>query len=420
MKNLLLYSSLFLFVACSQNENLEQVENDPQPIKDPNSYIVEASKGAVIHTEKGSVIRIPEHAFVDQNGNPIQGEVAIHFEEFHDFADIASSGIPMFYDSLGEKSDLRSAGMFRIEGSQKGQPVEVAKGKKLGVDLASIEDTPCYNFYKQEDNGQWNYLHTENATQPDSLISNAMPKNPGQQDLSNAISIDIDYTDIPELNMYRSLIWRYVGNSIPKLMTSLNHKTAKIIPVKGEALTYELQVQKEGKLHTMKIQPILTGKDLDLALSKYQQTIETMQSNPNSIYYKPKVVRSVEIDGFGTYNWDIKNKREKDQVSFPMIAKVDGKVPSELRISLISFSENIVVNYTKESLKDFSFDPKSKNLLIAFYGNNQVAVLKSENFTKWKGLNGQKEYITVDFNSKNGGVNSKEELKKLICASIKS
>ncbi|MCB0477532.1 MAG: hypothetical protein KDC84_05185 [Crocinitomicaceae bacterium] len=420
MKNLILFCFTVILVSCSQNETEKVAEKAPEVEKDPNSYIVDVSKGAVIKTDQGSIIRIPENAFVDQEGKLVNGEVAIKFEEFHDFADIAESGIPMFYDSAGVRSDLRSAGMFRIEGTQKDQPVEVAEGKKLGVDLASIEDTPCYNFYKQEENGQWNYLHTENGVKPDSLVQNTMPKNPKNQDLSNAVSIDIDYTDIPELNMYRSLIWRYVGNRIPSTMTHFSHKTAKIVPVQGEALTYELQVQKDGKMHKMKIQPILTGKDLELALSKYQNTIEIMQSDPNSIYYKPKMIRSVQIDGFGTYNWDIKNKRDQDQVSFPVLAKIDGKVPHDLHLSLISYSENIVVNYSKDSFDEFSYDPKSKNILVAFYDNNKIALLNSENFNKWRKFNGQKELVTVDFSSKKNAVSSKDELKERICEAIKS
>ena len=344
----------------------------------------------------------------------------IKFEEFHDFADIAKSGISMFYDSAGVRSDLRSGGMFRISGSQNGESIEVKEGKKLSVDLASIEDTPCYNFYKQEDDGAWNYLHTDTGNRLDSLKQNQLPINPENQDLSNAISIDVDYTDIPELNMYRSLIWRYVGEKIPRAFTSMNWSTAEIKPVEGENMMYKLTVKSKDKNYTMKIQPILTGKNLELALSKYQHDIDKMQGDPNSIYYKTKIIRSVNVDGFGTYNWDIKNKRDDNQVAFPMLATVNGNKESDIRITLISATENIVVNYDKESLKNFSFDPKSKNMLVAFYNGGKIAVQHKRKFKKLEGLNGKKEYISVDLTARPEEDLSSEDLKELISELIRS
>lgn len=420
MKNSVLLVLLFLLLACSQNEKSEGSKMQKPKTEDPNTFDVDAAAGAVIQTDKGSRITIPENAFVNENGEPLKGLVQIRFEEFHDFADIASSGISMFYDSAGVRSDLRSGGMFRIAGSQNGESIQIAEGKELGVDLTSINDTPCYNFYKQEENGKWNYLHTSNGVKPDSLQGLNLPNNPSNQDLSNALSIDIDYTDIPELNMYRSLIWRYVGDKIPRVMTSFNHKTAKIVPVEGVFMTYELIIQKQGKTYKMKIQPILTGKDLDLAISKYQHTIEQMQMDPNSIYYKPKMVRNVTIDGFGTYNWDVKNKRGEDQVSFPLLAKIDGKEPADIRISLISFTENIVVNYDKSNFSEFSFDPNSKNLLIAFYEGDQIAVLHPSKVKDLAKFNGKKEYIPVDFKSTNKKKASSKDLKQLICELMQS
>ncbi len=421
MKNLVLFFSLLLLVACSNEKSSKSSDEAVQAkTNDPNSYAISVEDGGVIKTEKGSVLTIPKNAFVDKNGNPVSGDVEIKFEEFHDFADIAKSGISMFYDSAGVRSDLRSGGMFRISGSQNGESIEVKEGKKLAVDLASIEDTPCYNFYKQEDDGKWNYLHTDTGNRVDSLKQNQLPRNPENQDLSNAISIDVDYTDIPELNMYRSLIWRYVGEKIPRAFTSINWSTAEIKPVEGENMMYKLTVKSKDKNYTMKIQPILTGKNLELALSKYQHDIETMQGDPNSIYYKTKIIRSVNVEGFGTYNWDIKNKRDEDQVSFPMLATVNGKKLKELQVSLISASENIVVNYNEASLKSFSFDPKSKNLLVAFYDGGKIAVLEPNKFKNLIRQNGKKEYISVDLTARSEEDLSSEDLKKMISELIRS
>ena len=70
-----------------------------------------------------------------------------------------------------------------------------------------------------------------------------------------------------------------------------------------------------------------------------------------------KVIRSIEIDGFGTYNWDIINKRE---IPLPLFANFDfpGKVdPRMVSLFLISPDENAVVKYDATGAAQFSFDP---------------------------------------------------------------
>lgn len=425
MKNLtILFLGLFLFACGSENSDSDSAENskkDEVVEERLPSYSINADEGGVIRTDHGSVITIPAGAFVDSDGKPVKGEVQILFDEYHDFADIAMSGISMFYDSAGVTNDLKSAGMFEIDGKQNGEKIHVAEGKKLNVDLASLEDTPCYNFYKQdEESKQWNYSHTDNGKREDSLMANKLPNNPSNQELSNALSIDIDYTNIPELKMYRSLIWRYVGEKIPEMLTRINWKTAKITPVEGEDMVYNLNMNQNGKEFNWKITPIYTGKDLVKAMGKYESSINKMKADPNSIYYRPKMIRSVAIEGFGTYNWDIINKRDESQVDFPVLATVDGEVPTEMNVSLICLGEDIVVNYTKETLDKFSFDPKSRNVMVAIYDGGKVALLHPSKFKFLNQYKGKTEAVTVDLKSQGDKIYSREDLRELISGLVKA
>jgi hypothetical protein len=420
MKTLALIILTLLIISCN-NEN--QISEEPSSNSTneigENSHVIDAEKGGLIKTKQGSVINIPAAAFVDKNGDGIKGEVAIHFEEYHDYADIAMSNISMFYDTAGVQTDLKSGGMFDISGSQNGEEIFIAKGKKVGVDLASIEDTPCFNFYKQEkESGNWDYLHTDNGKRVDSLKPNQLPKDPSDQDLSNALFIDINYTDIPELKMFEELVWRYVGDEIPAIATQTNWKKAKITPVEGEEYVYNLKLTGGGKVYNWKVEPIYSGKNLELAMSQYQGTIAKMKADPNSIYYRPKQIRSVDIEGFGIYNWDVKNKRGDDQVSFPILAKVNGKEPEDIRVSLISIDENIVVNYEKSNFGNFSYNPNSKSILVAFYDNGKIAVLKPSQMKKLNRHKGKKTAVTVDLTAKGGKTYDEFQLKELISGLI--
>ena len=99
-----------------------------------------------------------------------------------------------------------------------------------------------------------------------------------------------------------------------------------------------------------------------------------------------KVVRSIEIDGFGTYNWDIIHKREN---SLPLFAKFDLPENVDLRLVslfLISPDENAVVKYDAKGASQFSFDPNLSNCLIAIMPDNSLMSVSDKGFNKARGL----------------------------------
>jgi hypothetical protein len=127
-----------------------------------------------IEVNSGTIINIPVNAFVDANGNPIDGDVNVTYREIKTPIDMLMSGVPMAYDSGGVTNQFVSAGNFEILAFSDGQPVNLAQGKKIDIDFVSADKNPGYNLYKLDATTKnWEYLNnadekpTNNRSQPE-------------------------------------------------------------------------------------------------------------------------------------------------------------------------------------------------------------------------------------------------------------
>lgn len=172
-----------------------------------NIYQADGITGGSIEYPSGTQIYIPDYAFVDENGNNVEGNVAIDYREFRDQVDILISGIPMTYDSAGQKGNFESAGMFEINASVNGKEVFLAPGKKVDLKFAVVDTTADYNFYHLDEQKGWVY-----------------EENLGETDNSEAEVEDNDY--FPAFAFRRRTLVDL--NSMPKVMdtTSLDARYA--------------------------------------------------------------------------------------------------------------------------------------------------------------------------------------------------
>lgn len=123
-----------------------------------NTYSTSAVSGGKIEYPSGTQIFIPDHAFVDANGNEVKGEVTIDYREFRNPVDILVSGITMVYDTGGQKTNFESAGMFELNASVNGKEVFLAPGKKVNMNFAVVDTASSYNFYRLDEKNGWEYL----------------------------------------------------------------------------------------------------------------------------------------------------------------------------------------------------------------------------------------------------------------------
>ncbi|MFN0033318.1 MAG: hypothetical protein ACKVOR_14240, partial [Flavobacteriales bacterium] len=103
-------------------------------------YAVDCSKRTVIFTERSNTqIDIPANAFVDKQGNAVQGDVQVDYREFRDPVDFLFSGIPMSFGDSTNQTFFRSAGMFEINASQNGNEVFLQDDKDITVNFADTD-----------------------------------------------------------------------------------------------------------------------------------------------------------------------------------------------------------------------------------------------------------------------------------------
>lgn len=129
---------------------------------------VDANQGGTYVYENGSTVVVPAAAFVNGQGNLVEGPVEIKYREFHDYVDFFISGIPMNYDSMGTSYHLESAGMIEIYAEQNGERLEMNPGKELDIKLihdiyAAPGDPLDFNIYHLDtDQRNWVYKGKNN------------------------------------------------------------------------------------------------------------------------------------------------------------------------------------------------------------------------------------------------------------------
>lgn len=119
-------------------------------------YTFSAENQQNIEHPSGTVIEIPENAFVDKNGNPVTGDVQLSYIEYRDPVDFILGNIPMDYHQDGEKFVFNSGGMFKIKATHQGEEVFLGKDKNINLDFPLTENLPDLNFYFfDEKTNQW-------------------------------------------------------------------------------------------------------------------------------------------------------------------------------------------------------------------------------------------------------------------------
>jgi hypothetical protein len=168
------------------------------------SYVVNADEGGTITHTTGSELNIPQHAFIDVNGDEVSGDIEIRYREFHDQLDILFSGIPMTYDSAGTTYNFESAGMLEIQGYQNGTPVYIKPEQPLEVRMQSNNPSPVFNLYNlDEGNEKWDYIGKDKIViqEPedglaDNLSMDEIMKKPELVKSQSKIDVLADETDV--------------------------------------------------------------------------------------------------------------------------------------------------------------------------------------------------------------------------------
>lgn len=112
---------------------------------------------------RGTLLVIPVNAFADERGRPFAGRVRLTVTEVIDPLDFVGAGVDLTYvNDAGKLEFFQSAGMFRVDAeSTSGQRLQLAGGKKIGVQFPNIEPGDAFWVYRHNKDRQWK-LHGHN------------------------------------------------------------------------------------------------------------------------------------------------------------------------------------------------------------------------------------------------------------------
>lgn len=279
-------------------------------------YKVIAEKGATLDFKTGSKMMIPKNAFVDENGKLLKGEVELRYREFHDAVDFFVSGIPMTYDSAGQRYHFESAGMLEMLAYQNDKPVNVAPEKSINIELASNQNGTEYNLYKLDTvRNNWSCLGKDKIKKEANLSAknesfkdspdvvqqaaeyktietkktvvqkekevkiaslpkvSAEPKKPEEAKKDkHTFNIDVNPKEYPELAVYKGVLFE-VGTENKNFTSSMYDVTWEEAIIKDgtkKGENYLLSLKNETKKYDIVVYPVFEGKNYEKAMSDFQ------------------------------------------------------------------------------------------------------------------------------------------------------
>ena len=408
---------------------------------------VKGTEAQSLELPSGSSIDVPAAAFVDADGKAVEGDVDIVFREFHNAAEIIASGIPMkVMGEDGEEGWMQTAGMYEINGSQNGNPIFIAEGKSLNVNLVSDVDGE-YGFWNfDEEAGNWDNLGTSTPTPNPNLTNIAPPSEEQRRKAGPAstpplaydgkttpIDLDVNLKNFPELADKQSVVWQYASKD-PQKDPAKNPKIFQNqwddidLHADADGQTYTLTLANDDETVSLTVAPTLTGKDLEKALADYQYRLASYKKKLASFEevndfknMQNRFVRSYAVQGFGIYNYDILRKMSN---TIPLLANFDFgmEIPPNMRkhisIFLIAEGGKMVVNFPPNDWKKFQIDPDMENSIVAVLPGNKIATLSKEDIKKQisdiKEARGQ-NYV-FNMNLEGDAVSSVEEMEDRMAA----
>lgn len=250
-------------------------------------------KADTLTTIYGTQIFIPTNLI----SNLEDDSLAIQVTEFHDWASISMSEIPMTYDSAGVEYTFKTAGMIDIR-PVKGS-YEFNEGKKIKVNMVTLNVDPKFNHYIfDEENHQWVYAGKEEIVQSqsnDHLSVNQLekkeeklvkevkkcekrivqlkkqePQPPKKIDNSKYnFNIDIDPSDFPEFQAFKNMRFEVEeGQGFDASVYEVSWDNMELNK-KGDN-KYQITLIKNNRKEKYTVTPTLGKDDYEKAFREYQ------------------------------------------------------------------------------------------------------------------------------------------------------
>lgn len=456
-------------VSCNQNpkSRTKHKKKDKQPettvqafprISQPQlaigcqSNVFDVSKGAQINFESGAKVIVPENAFVDEDGNPVTGEVKLDFAEYNDPASIIASGLPMCLIENGKTGHMESAGMFEINAKQKGKNLQLAEGKT--IEIRTVSEKPGdFNFY-QYDTGKNSWVEQTKSKLNASVEPASMPRNnnttlgelaidsmsPAQPPIKpqkaqrTDLVFELDVKNAGNYGLdFGNLLWKFADGNGKDKQWLFNKKWASleisgVNPKTGsctiKALSFSTAKEAFDAIREVQVVPVLFGKDYKKAMLRYQVAMqdyvkaqEKVKMDQDMAAAQSKFIRAVSVQSMGVYNCDRILKKPEFLVlnaTFDFEGEYKDKA---LPVVYMIMDNGELITFYNRSEGNFAFNPNKPNTLVAVMPNSEIAIMKTKDIPSDQ-LNESLNTKTISLSLKPSGVkvSSTDELNDFIRA----
>jgi hypothetical protein len=133
------------------NENGDKQWADADALVPSQFFEVNGAEDKILETQEGIVVAIPEGAFLDENGNPVSGNIEVEIKEAITTEQIMLSGLTtQSGDDL-----LETGGMFYINARKDGKSLQLNPDNPIVMDVPTDEVDGSMELYQgvRKDNG---------------------------------------------------------------------------------------------------------------------------------------------------------------------------------------------------------------------------------------------------------------------------
>jgi len=263
-------------IAIVLNSKIQPPLTDCLPITE--CFQINNSMDTILISAKGNYISIPKNCFINTDGEDVEDDIIISFNEYSNSSDILLSGIPMLYMEGDDTLDFQSAGMCKVLATNKQGQLTLKANKQIEIGLRSLAQDNNYNLYYFDTlNGQWLEKEKNLAV----VLANKLPIVPvnlQKVDTNSILEINIEDHEVRPLYKiwHRSKFCIYGGRKLIKSDNSIWWYDMTMNRTKNRDL-YDLTfngVDEESKqyVYNLTVQPVIDSVN-------YSQEFESFQSN---------------------------------------------------------------------------------------------------------------------------------------------
>lgn len=425
---------IFAVVSCkndvSTTDAIVPLVNPPFPEFNPvfTRLAFMAEKGEHFKMPSGTEIIIPPNAIVDENGNPISGEVQFNYREMHDATSIYFTGIPMTYGN----GHFETAGSFEMRVKKGDAFLHLDSTKQVAVKFASFQTGDDYNFYFLNEKAEaWDSLGTsvpevnEEKVKLKKKISKMNPKLKFPLDqqyfaVNYKAILDVYYNDNltnvnhnqaqkkmkayglgwNDINLYQTIdfkgqkelaalmVWKNISQKgFPKWTSDMvgeleliknNSYNLKVTSYKDSTKVFTTQVEAVMPLKALfAFGPGYWKSDYDAAMAKVEEAYQQMNQMAD-------VYRTFSADQFGIYNWD-KLMKEEDKLILSADFQYDDEPENsiaDIEIIYVTGDNKGLIKFPKSVWHELALIPDPGARMFAILPGKKIALYPADKFSE--------------------------------------